>query len=589
MTHLSIAHPPLPAPLTPRVDLSRPRPLRVAFPLLLDGDLVMTGEHLGVSYLASILRAAGADCLILEVKGEDDDAARVRDLVDYAPDIIGLSLTTVTVSHVTAFGRRARAALGPGVFFLAGGPLATYVGRDMLTNPRWSFLDGLVRGEGEVPMLRFAEAHRAGTSFESVPGLIWRRDDGSIGATAMAPPLADLDILPYAARDQHEATGGRQPYLRLSTSRGCTSRCTFCNAPHAANKIVSGKLWRGQSPRRVVDEVEHLYRRYRFNTFDFVDSTFEDPGGAPMAKQRIREIAELILERDLKVFFNVCMQAKNWHEEDADLLDLLYRAGLEKVLIGIESGSEAGLQRWKKKSTVEDNRRAIALLWRVGIYVAFGFISFHPWSDFAEIRQNNDFLRAYMGHNLRRYTVRFELYPGAEAVGQMEAEGLLSPDFRETLNPLAYRFKDERVARLARTAALLYGERYRDEGVIEGEPAVFRFETFDIVLHTYLSRIFRYYRDTPAGAAILTEAQAKADAIRDRMKEFNYSLIAEMVERAEADRLEDAFAREQRPHVEAFYAERIAEFRHLQLQTGLRMHRAGLPIRSIAHVMEGVS
>lgn len=581
--------PRLPAPLAPRMDLSRPRPLRVAFPLLLDGDLVMTGEHLGVSYLVSILRAAGADCRILEVAGPSGDAQCVQDLVDFAPDIVGFSLTTVTVSHVVAFGQALRAALGPETFFLAGGPLATYVGRDMMSRPQWSFLDGLVRGDGEVPMLRFAEAFHSGGSLDDVPSLTWRRPDGSVGETPLAPPLENLDILPHPARDQYEASAGRQPYLRLCTSRGCTSRCTFCNAPHAANKIAAGKLWRGQSPKRVVDELEALYRRYRLNTFDFIDSTFEDPGGAPAAKQRIREIAELILERDLKVFFNVCMQAKNWHEDDVELLDLLYRAGLEKVLIGIESGSATGLRRWKKKSTVEDNRRAIELLWRTGIYVAFGFIAFHPWSTFEEIRQNNDFLRAYMGHNLRRYTVRFELYPGAEAVADLAAEGLLSPEFHQTLNPLAYSFKDQRIARLARTAALLYGESYCDEGVIEGEPAVFRFETFDIVLHTYLSRILRYYRDNPTGAEILHEASAEADAIRSRMKEFNYALISEMVDLSEADRLEDAFAREQRPQVEAFYQERIAEFRNLQLRTGLRMHRAGLPIRSIAHVMESAS
>lgn len=569
-------------PLRARTSLTEPRPLRICFPVLLDGDLVMSSEHLGVSYLTSTMRLAGAKCKITEVRATNGgDAAAIQEIVEWRPDIVGMSLTTVTVSHATEFGHSLRESLGDDVYFLAGGPLATFLDKELITNPAWRFLDGLVRGDGDIPLIRFAETWWNKGKLADVPNLTWRDGEGRIHINTMAPPLADLDMLPEPARDQFEQNNRRLPYLRLATTRGCTSRCTFCNAPHAGNKIQPGKLWRARTPKLIVDEIERLYHKYRFNTFDFVDSTFEDPGGVPFAKERVRNIAEEIIKRGLRIYYNVCMQAKNWSEADKDLIDILYRSGLEKVLIGVESGSSIGLNWWKKKSTVDDNKRAIQLLWDAGIYVAFGFIAFHPWSTFGEIRENNRFLRDMMGHNLRRFTVRLELYPGAEVISTLRDDGMLEGAFDSTLNPLAYRFHDPRVERLSDACALLYGDRYRDEGVIEKEPAVFEFETYDVVLHTYISRLRRHFLDHAIASEIISQTDQEAEQIRNSMSAFNFDLVSDLVDRTENETLSDDYVRSLRLRVEEFFAARIKEFKSLQLQTSMKLHREGLSIKGI--------
>ncbi|CRI58578.1 hypothetical protein CCOS191_4042 [Pseudomonas sp. CCOS 191] len=550
--------------------------------MLLDGDLVMSSEHLGVSYLVAILRNLGAECRVVEVKpvaGGDEQA--IDEVVAFSPDLIGFSLTTVTVSHATAFGSALRAALPEKVAFLAGGPLATFLGSKLLDNPNWAFLDALVRGEGDVPLVRYVEAFWDHQDYTVVPSLSWRESNGVVIDNPIGKPVPELDMLPEPARDQFEINSGKLPYLRLATTRGCTARCTFCNAPHAGNKVNPGKLWRARTPDNIVDEIERLYHRYNFNTFDFVDSTFEDPGGAPFAKQRIADIAQGILDRGMKIYYNCCMQAKNWHEEDKPLLDLLYRSGLEKVLIGIESGSQIGLDRWKKKSTVEDNKRAIELVRGAGIYVAFGFIAYHPWSSFQEIRDNNDFLRRYMGHNLRRYTVRLELYPGAEAVETLRSEGKLHEDFDVSLNALSYDFEDPRVLKLSNVSALLYGEKYAEEGIIEKEPAVFEFETYDIVMHTFMSRLRRSVLESPRGLEILESGEARATELREAMSAFNYALVSEMTDLAEREALDDSYAHAKRPEVEQFYRQKLSELRQVQLGISMQLHRAGLSLRDI--------
>lgn len=567
------------SPLAPRIDLSHPTPLRVCFPVLLDGDLVMSTEHLGVGYLVSVLRNAGAECRVIELPiGGFDDA--IETIVDWHPDLIGITLTTISVEQATRFGAKLRARLGQHPFILAGGPLATHLGKRLLTLEGWSFLDALVRGEGEEPMLRLAEALHSGEPLGGVPSLAYRIPDG-VTETPLAPVIADLDRLPFPARDQFEQHGGKLSYIRISTSRGCTARCAFCNAPHARNQIAGGKLWRGASPQRILDEIETLYRKHNFNTFDFVDSTFEDPGGTPKAKARIAEIAQGLIDRNIKIYYNCCMQAKNWSEADKPLLDLLFRSGLEKVLVGIESGSDQGLKIWGKLSTAADNARIIELLNRTGVYTAFGFIAFHPWSSFSEIRENYAFLRDNMGHNLRRFTVRLELYPGAEAVERLRDQGLLLPDFDRRLNPLAYTYVDPRIEALANGLALLYGDQYAKDCTVEKEPAVFEFETYDIVLHTYLSRLNRFFGDRPEVVEILDDARAAIHRTKAELTRFNYELVTTHVEAAERGDLDPEAIRRDAPMVETCYREKIATLRSIQLRSSMKLHRAKVPVKAI--------
>lgn len=568
------------AALAPRADLSSPLPLRVAFPIVLEGDLVLSPEHLGPAYLAAVLRRAGAS-VVMRDAAVNETAALVEEFARLRPHVIGLSITTVSIDEIARFGAAIRATLGPQVLIVAGGPVATHLGSALLAAPGWEFLDALVRGEGEVPMLRLCEALHTGGDLGEVPSLCFLRD-GALVETPLSAGVGQLDHLPDPVRDQFEQHARRFPYLRVSTSRGCTSHCTFCNAPHARNRVgPAAKPWRGASPARVVDEIERLVEAYGVNTFDFVDSTFEDPGGAQFGKRRVAAIANEILDRDLMIYFNVCMQAAHWSEDDRPLLDLLWRAGLEKVLVGIESGSQEGLARWQKKSTAEDNRRIIRLLRETGAYVAFGFISFHPWSTFAEIRENSAFLRDMFGHNLRRFTTRLELYPGAEVIEELRADGLLDETFFRTFNPFSFRYVDERVERLATALNAIYGAEYAETCKIRVEPAVFRFETDDIVLHTFASRLRRAHGGDPAAAEILDDLAATVEPLKREMAQFNFALVSDLTDRAERDDDVMAAAAALAEPIDTFYGDRLRAIEAAKLRAGFRLRRRGFDIAGI--------
>src|SRR5262245_40715305 len=163
------------------------------------------------------------------------------------------------------------------------------------------------------------------------------------------------------------------------------------------------------------------------------------------------------------------MRAENWKDTPADneLMDLLVRSGLEKVNVGIESGVPSELLLWEKRATVEDNVTIIRMLREHGIYLAMGFIPFHPYTTVETLVQNAEFLRAHAGHNLRRLTERLEVYPGTGIVAKLRVDGLLGEKYDDTLDPYDYRYADERVQRLAVHFASLYNnEDYHEHGVL---------------------------------------------------------------------------------------------------------------------------
>jgi radical SAM superfamily enzyme YgiQ (UPF0313 family) len=68
-------------------------------------------------------------------------------------------------------------------------------------------------------------------------------------------------------------------------------------------------------------------------------------------------------------------------------------AGLTNVFLGLESGDTASLKRFKKHTTVDENKKAIQLLRDYGIEPTFGFIMFESNSTLESVRNNFVFLQ----------------------------------------------------------------------------------------------------------------------------------------------------------------------------------------------------
>jgi hypothetical protein len=126
----------------------------------------------------------------------------------------------------------------------------------------------------------------------------------------------------------------------------------------------------------------------------------------------------------------------------------LKQAGLKRVYIGIESGSETQLKRQHKSVHKKQNLQAMEVLKRNGLGLDMGFIPFDPWSTPEEIVENMRFLDesgVMEAANLNTAAVTMILYPGTALYDRARAEELF---VRAQHYTYAYRFKHSEYAGL---------------------------------------------------------------------------------------------------------------------------------------------
>jgi radical SAM superfamily enzyme YgiQ (UPF0313 family) len=116
---------------------------------------------------------------------------------------------------------------------------------------------------------------------------------------------------------------------------------------------------------------------------------------------------------------------------EPELFARLRDAGLYLVYMGLESGSDEGLEVLNKKITVETNARAVQVLKDLGILVEYGFMLFDPSSTFESVRVNIDFLRGILVDGSGGAVFcRMLPYGGTPIRDQLRAEARLRGDVR---------------------------------------------------------------------------------------------------------------------------------------------------------------
>lgn len=231
-------------------------------------------------------------------------------------------------------------------------------------------VDYVCTGEGPVTVEMLLACLKADCPVDPVPGLLWAG-----GRTEAAPLITDLselhgdawDLLPmgtYRAHNWQCFDGSpRQPYASVYTSLGCPYRCVFCciNAPFGVNR------YRMRKPEDVVAEITMLHDRYGVKTFKIIDEMFV------LNPRHVTAICEGLAARPWADELNIWAYARI-DTVKADQLDLLRKAGIRWLALGIESGSEHVRDGAEKSFTEDDIRQVVWSIQKAGINVIGNFI-----------------------------------------------------------------------------------------------------------------------------------------------------------------------------------------------------------------------
>jgi radical SAM superfamily enzyme YgiQ (UPF0313 family) len=297
-------------------------------------ELSVVVPPMGILSLAAYLR----DRINLEVRLLDqrlDNATPdeiVREAAEFGADIVGFGALTPAAHALPELTRKIRQAL-PNALIVLGGPHISAFAADAMAEVD---ADVGIVGEGELALEQVVLAHRDGSGFGHIPGLVWRDPSGEIITNpGVLPFVEDLDSLPFPAYDlidlpkywRFESMANVPPrrYVGMFSSRGCPYRCIYCHK-------VFGKSFRAQSAARVIAEIEHYQRAYGVNDIEFYDDTFNyDP-------HRAIEFCQSALQRNLKLKI-AFPNAIRGDILTTEVVDALADAGLYYTACALESGT----------------------------------------------------------------------------------------------------------------------------------------------------------------------------------------------------------------------------------------------------------
>lgn len=360
------------------------------------------------------------EVVIVDARLERDPAAALRAQLDGAL-CLGISvLTGAPIDDAVRASRLAKAwrADLPVVW---GGWHPSLFGRECLDEPS---VDVTVQAQGEITFHEICDRLAAGelvTALEGCLGCAYRTADGAARQNPARPLLDvnrlrphDYTLLPVER--YYELKGKRQ--LDYISSQGCAFRCAFC-----ADPFVYNRKWVGIEPERMGEEIEELWRRYRFDDLSFQDETYFSY--AP----RVEAVADEFLRRGLPITWAATMRADQGDRLSEEAMAKCKRSGLRRVIIGVESGSQEMMDRIKKDIKLEQVFTSAEKCRRHGVNVIFPFIIGFPGESDDSVRASLDVakrLRA-MSPGFETPIFYFKPYPGSSLTDDAVRDGYTLP------------------------------------------------------------------------------------------------------------------------------------------------------------------
>lgn len=337
----------------------------------------------------------------------------------------------------------------------------------------------LATNEGEEAAAALVDVVRGDKRMDQVPGIWYRNSEGELHVNS--PKRLDLKNRHLPARlttrrIQDELHG----MIWAEGSRGCDYNCTFCSVHDLHGGGFNGEM----PPESVVADMQNL-KNLGVTSVSFTDDDF---GGDP---ERSARIAQLMIDAELNLPFSISTRADHiWDEgtlqrngridqalrdsHNARLLEImtcLRDAGLNRVFLGMESGSPTQLKRYGKLVSVLGNYKAIEILQSLGIDAVAGYIPIDPLMNMKELQENIAFLRRTgMYRKVTNPLSVLRVQAGSPYLRMAQKQGVIGAQTEDLVFYHA-RFKDPAVQKVATIADQWVQDMYPFIFGLKGEVA----------------------------------------------------------------------------------------------------------------------
>lgn len=307
---------------------------------------------------------------------EEDIDRYVQEIIGKGYKIVGFSLYGVNVLFSIEVAVKLK-KIKPDLFVIFGGPSCSFLHshpqmpvRGMVSFKTQKSLvapgvvDAFVIGEGEEVLFNLVTAYCSAKIHPDKGVILYL--NGRYSPFVPYLQIERLEEIPYPAWDKlHLDSYQLKNTLPILLSRGCMSKCTFCN---------DWRIWEGRYRVRpaedIFQEITAAVKKFNIHGFQCNDLLFN--GSLKM----LRELTILIISSGV----NIHWSAQGVIRKDMDLafLKQLRKSGLNWITYGVESLSDKVLKKMKKTFTFDAVRDVLKDTKTAGIGVAVNFITGFP-------------------------------------------------------------------------------------------------------------------------------------------------------------------------------------------------------------------
>ncbi|MHA1753242.1 MAG: B12-binding domain-containing radical SAM protein [Candidatus Helarchaeota archaeon] len=353
-------------------------------------DDFIKAPPLGLMYLAAIPDPDEHKVKIIDLKYKEWPESKLRAILEKT-DLLGITCLTPSINSTIQFSRLAKEC---GVKRVVVGGYHPTLDRYLIEEES---IDITVQGEGENTFKEIVE----GKPLKDILGINYS-ENGKIYYNELRPLIENLDDLPFPNRTLLRRNFYNYFGLSvdvLESARGCPHNCNFCCVT-----VHNRHRWRAKSPERVIKEIECLDKSRKW--YIFQDSSFT------VKMSRIKKICDLIIDHGYSYKYFSAQGRVDDIVNNPKILDRMVEAGFKMIFIGIESTKQESLDRIGKRTTVDQNIKAIKMLHDRGITIFGSMIIGNIDETIEDVKKNIEFCKK-MEVDIMQFTP-LTPYPGTK-------------------------------------------------------------------------------------------------------------------------------------------------------------------------------